>query len=143
MCCHNHKPASLQGCCFSLPHLRQHVGNCAERLSLIPLHPLGTSCFRKRSDKKLRKLCVRWWAVFHHFLAMCSYSCWRKRSRKALRQHSASALKSFRKVLGCIIILSHLRQGKEKGGQSHLTSAWAYPGSCSMATSASILPALL
>lgn len=114
VCYPNHNPVSLQGYCFPLPHLRQHVDNCAERLSLIPLHLLGTSGFGKRSYKKLRKLFARWWAVFCPFLVMCSYSCWRKRSREALRQHSASALKSFRKGLGCIINLSHLRQGKER-----------------------------
>lgn len=57
---------------------------------------------------------------FPFFSLMCSYSCWRKRSREALRQHSASALRSFRKGLGCITSLSHLGQGKERGGHSHI-----------------------
>lgn len=102
------------GCCFSLSSLRQHVANCAERLSLVPFHPLGTSWFEK-TEAIQSKLHLRW--LVHSFPCFSCYvsdSCSRKRSRKALRQNSASALKFCRQTLGCIISLNHLRQGEER-----------------------------
>lgn len=51
---------------------------------------------------------------FQCFSCYVSDFCLRRRSRKVLRENSASALKFFRQILGCIISLKHLRQGGER-----------------------------